>query len=116
MSLLADYFSQHKYTRVTAEKEFINNAPHFYEISNYYGPKVGEVKFQNGPIGEVGVNGVMDENLLAILIDRLRHFQDSPYACRENAIALTHLQEAMLWTKARTGARELRNVEGTNSV
>src|SRR5712692_2814101 len=48
------------------------------------------VLFQNGPIKEAGVNGVTQEALLAIVIDRLRSFQAGPYSSRENAIALTH--------------------------
>ena len=43
------------------------------------------VLFQNGPINEVGVNGVTHEALLAILADRLRGFQAGRYACAENA-------------------------------
>ena len=48
------------------------------------------ISFQNGPIGEVGVNGITNEALLAILIDRLEGFQSSKYACEENETALTH--------------------------
>lgn len=38
------------------------------------------ILFQNGPIKEVGVNGYTHEALLAILIDRMEHFQAGPYA------------------------------------
>lgn len=72
------------------------------------------VLFQNGAIKEVGVNGVTQEALLAILIDRLRAFQAGPYACRENAIALNHLEQALHSLHARTRAREARGVEGTH--
>jgi hypothetical protein len=37
-----------------------------------------------------------------------------PYACRENAIALTHIEEALMWLQRRTVARIKRGVEGTN--
>lgn len=73
------------------------------------------VLFQNGPIKEVGVNGVTHEVLLAILIDRLEGHQRSQYACRENAIALTKLQEALHWLHHRTRNRESRGVEGTHT-
>lgn len=76
---------------------------------------VSTVLFQNGPIGEVGVNGVTHEALLAILVDRLRSFQAGPYACRENALALTKLEEAQHWLHTRTRARLARGVEGTHS-
>jgi hypothetical protein len=72
------------------------------------------VKFQNGPIKEFGVNGITQEALLAIGIDRLRSFQAGPFSCRENAIALTHIEEALMWLQRRTVARIKRGVEGTN--
>ena len=72
------------------------------------------VLFQNGPIPQNGTNGVTQEALLAIIIDRLHCFQAGPYACRENAIALTHLEDAMHWLHHRTRARLARGVEGTH--
>ncbi|ODT86711.1 MAG: hypothetical protein ABS78_15575 [Phenylobacterium sp. SCN 70-31] len=72
--------------------------------------------FQNGPIGEVGVNGLTHEALLAILVDRLRAFQAGPFSCRENALALTKLEEAQQWLGARTRARMVRGVEGTHAA
>lgn len=71
------------------------------------------ILFQNGPILEVGVNGVTQEVLLAILIDRLQGFQKGPYSTKANACALTHLEEAMHWLHARTLERMQRGVEGT---
>ena len=73
-----------------------------------------KVLFQNGPIKEVGVNGVTQEALLTIVIDRLRSFQSGPYACRENAIALTKLEEALMWLQRRTMDRIRRGVEGSH--
>jgi hypothetical protein len=72
------------------------------------------ILFQNGPINESGVNGITQEALLAIVIDRLRSFQAGPFSCRENAIALTHCEEALMWLQRRTVARIKRGVEGTN--
>lgn len=72
-----------------------------------------ELNFQNGPILEAGVNGISQEALLAIVEDRLQCFQAGPYACRENAIALTKIQEAMMWLLKRTRDRMARGVEGT---
>jgi hypothetical protein len=92
------------------------NASHEYSIG--VGSKGTDVMlyFQNGPIGEVGVNGLTNEVLLAIVIDRLEGFQSSKWSCRENAIALTKLQEAAHWLEHRTKARAARGVEGTHSV
>jgi hypothetical protein len=72
------------------------------------------ILFQNGPINEVGVNGVTHEALLEIVADRLRAFQAGPYACRENALALTKLEEAQHWLQSRTKGRMARGVEGTH--
>jgi hypothetical protein len=73
------------------------------------------VRFQNGPIQEVGVNGISNEALLAIVEDRLMGFQSGQYACRENALALTKIQEAMMWLQKRTRDRVARGVEGTSA-
>lgn len=90
------------------------NANHSYEI---YAPHVLQyVRFQNGPIAEVGVNGVTHEALLAIIADRLRSFQSGPYACKENEMALIKIEEAMHWLHSRTLARMYRGVEGTHTV
>jgi len=73
-----------------------------------------EILFQNGPINEFGVNGLTHEVLLAIVVDRLQCFQKGPYACRENALALTKTEEALMWLQKRTRDRMSRNVEGTH--
>lgn len=78
--------------------------------------KHSTILFQNGPIGETGINGVTHEALLAIVADRLRSFQAGPYACRENALALTKIEEAQHWMHHRTLARMQRGVEGTHTV
>ena len=72
------------------------------------------IVFQNGPINQVGVNGVTHEALLAILIHRLRCFQAGPYACAENACALTQLEAAQESLHSRTRACMARGVEGTH--
>lgn len=106
-------------------------ANHRYEVSGFdlsknpaavdptYGQYAAtsiEIIFQNGPINEAGVNGLTQEVLLAIVVDRLRSFQAGPYACRENALALTKIEEAQHWLHARTQTRMARGVEGTHKV
>jgi hypothetical protein len=75
-----------------------------------------EILFQNGPIPENGVNGLTHEVLLAIVADRLRSFQKGPYACKANACAITHIEEAQHWLQQRTIERMRRGVEGTHAV
>lgn len=78
------------------------------------GDKTGiAFRFQNGPIKEVGINGVSNEALLAIVIDRLTDFQAGPYACDENEDALVHCVCALDSLKNRTRNRTERGVEGT---
>ena len=74
------------------------------------------ILFQNGPIPENGTNGITHEVLLAIVADRLRSFQAGPYKCKENACALTHIEEAQHWLQQRTIARMRRGVEGTHAA
>jgi len=73
------------------------------------------IAFQNGPIQESGVNGISNEALLAIVEDRLLGFQSGPFSCKENAVALTKLQESLMWLQKRTRDRIARGVEGTNT-
>lgn len=101
----------------TVDEPGCGGAHHEYFICVPNGdPGDVRVKFQNGPIKENGVNGVTHEALLAVIIDRLECFQAGPYKCRENALALTKLEEAMHWLKHRTEARLARGVEGTNTI
>lgn len=89
--------------------------PVMYTIRIPHGPDVN-LNFQNGPIGEVGVNGITNEALLAIVLDRLSYYQSGQYKCRENALAITKIEEALLWLHSRTLERLQRGVEGTHIV
>jgi hypothetical protein len=71
------------------------------------------LKFHHGDPKEVGVRGLTNESVLAVLIDRMVCFQTSDMRCRENAIALTHLEEAMMWLQKRTRQRIASGIEGT---
>jgi len=76
--------------------------------------ELAKVSFQKGFVKESGVNGCHQEDLIAIVIDRLQHFQKGDYSCRENALAITKLEEAMMWLNKRTQDRKNRGVEGTS--
>jgi len=96
----------------------VGGAHHQYRISGVQGPldhhpiPTIDLRFQNGAVDEVGANGITNESLLAIVIDRLQGFQSGPFKCRENALALTKLEEAMHWLHHRTRERASRGVEG----
>lgn len=72
------------------------------------------VQMQEGPRNSPdAIHGVLDTDLLEIVRDRLTAFQAGPYACRENACALTHIEEALLWMNKRAEDRITRGVLGT---
>lgn len=88
-------------------------AHHHYAVDCDGSENGCDIHFQNGPIGDNGVNGLTQEVLLAIVADRLRSFQKGPYSSKANACALTHVEEAMQWLHSRTLERMRRGVEGT---
>lgn len=113
-----------KYTTVLVEEAFNYNAPHRFMVVDAgeykdLGDKtrvMTDIHFQEGPIKECGVNGVCNEDLINMVLCRLEHFQKSEFKCRENALAITALEESLLWLRKRTMARENRGVEGTHEV
>lgn len=111
-----------RYTEVhVMDEPGAGGACHHYRIGEVDetqnpGLLLGDIHFQNGPIKENGVNGVHQEDLLAIVIDRLKSFQNGSHSCRENALAITKIEEAMHWLNHRTKDRQDRGVEGTSSA
>jgi hypothetical protein len=77
---------------------------------------LGSVKFQTGPLKEVGTNGVFVEDLLAIAEHRLLCYQQTEYACPENTTAIRGLRSAQHALKARTEHRTAAGTEGTAQV
>lgn len=72
-----------------------------------------KIKVQDGVIPEVGVNGIQVTNILEY-INELYKSLNSEYPCRENALTITKIEEAIHWQEARTRDRIKRNVEGKN--
>lgn len=70
------------------------------------------IKFQAGPLPD-GVNGCSIEDVIDVLVARLEGFQKGNFRCRENALAITKLEEAKLWLLERTKKRQTQGVEGT---
>jgi hypothetical protein len=71
--------------------------------------------FHEGPLQEVGEeNGIFIEDLLHAAAERLRAHNQTEFRCRENSLAITHIEEALNWLTARTLRREAAGVEGTS--
>ncbi len=54
------------------------------------------------------------ETVIDAVVKRIESYQQSKFRCRENAIALTHLETALLWLGSRTARREAAGTEGTH--
>jgi hypothetical protein len=70
---------------------------------------------QNGPIKENGVNGCQVDTVIAaakVMLEGL----NKQFPCRENACAITKLDEALHWLQARKRDREAREVEGLSKA
>lgn len=94
---------------------------HLYELEQF---ELGEsqlVQFINKvPSKEPGElitvdNGTTNEEVLEMLIDRMQYLI-SKVPSRESALALTKLEEALLWLNKRTANRKARGVEGTSNL
>jgi len=77
------------------------------------------IDWQDGPLGRGAErkepNGAFVETVIDAARQRIQFYQDSKFNCRENAIAITKLEEALLWLNKRTADREKRQVEGTHT-
>lgn len=119
MTKLSTIQKREKLNNVYAVDEKGNGgANHQYPISSVEEPSTifSLIEFQNGARGEKGsTHGVIDTDLLEIVRHRLQCFQNGPFNSRENAVALTHIEEALMWLNRRVEDRIERNVLGTNN-
>ncbi len=98
---------------ITPEGEQALESGHFYDVLS--GGLITPIQFQLGPVKEVGVNGVTNEALLAIVLHRLRVLNEK-FPCRENSQAITNIEQGQMWLEQRTRNRQKRGVEGYNLV
>ncbi len=79
-----------------------------------------DIRWQDGPLGRgpsrLAPNGAFVEGVIAAALGRLEHYQSTEFRCRENALAITKLEEALHWCGHRTAARETAGIEGTHEV
>jgi hypothetical protein len=93
---------------------------HRYELANFENRDANGQQIQfiekvpsssgNGVLQTVN-DGTTNEELIEVLINRLQYL-NGKFPCRENSIALTKLDEALLWLNKRTSDRIKRNVGG----
>lgn len=76
-----------------------------YALNDLEGDGCQTVKFVSKEYG----SGTTNEEVLSMLIDRVSHLQ-SGLPCKENAMAITKLEEALLWLNSRTADRRARGV------
>jgi len=89
----------------------VNEPGAFIEIDH----KANSIKFvmQNGPIKENGLNGCQVDTIIEaskLILEGLNR----KFPCRENSIAITKLEETLMWLIKRAENRENRGVEGYN--
>lgn len=60
-------------------------------------------------------NGTTLEEMLRVTIERLQDL-NARFSCRENSIAITKMQEALMWLNKRTEDRVARGVEGKHEA
>lgn len=96
-------------TDITAPQDAKDGSPHKVD-EDYI-----KIRFQTGPIGTVGKNGTQIEDVVEILLNRLRGFQHGQFRCRENALAITNLEQAQMWLERRTKLRQQQGVEGMDA-
>lgn len=92
---------------------------HKYELSNFESLAGQVLQFiekepsSNGDLKTIN-DGTTNEEVLKMLIDRIQYLQQI-VPCRENAIAITNLEQALMWLEKRTSDRKARKVEGTSN-
>lgn len=77
------------------------------------------IEWQNGPlVGPDGhrrePNGAFVETVLAAALQRLEHYQASPFACQENEDAIEYVRLALGVLDERTQRRTQGGIEGTH--
>lgn len=78
------------------------------------------IDWQDGPLREQGTdepaapNGAFVETVIAAALQRIEHYNEGQFRCRENSLAITKLEEALHWLNARTARRVAAGTEGTH--
>jgi hypothetical protein len=110
--------TDHNGVAVTAETAMVDGQMmygHKYRVSGFLSKPPVEVLFQCGAVKVNGANGLTNEALLAILINRTEVLEGM-FPCVQNRMAIKHMQDALELFEARTRERLNRGVEGQNKA
>jgi len=72
-----------------------------------------EIRWQSGTVPAEGVNGHQPQEVLELVAERLRELNET-VPSRETSLAITNVEQAILWLDERTRDRVARGVEGTH--
>ena len=87
---------------------------HQYQLASFEGSTPQTIQFIEKTVEGTVHDGTTNEEVLAVLIDRLNYLQ-AKMPCRENALVITKLEEALLWLNHRTNQRKARGVDGSQT-
>jgi len=114
MKSIATY-SPHNVAAIDKRDPDAGGASHKYAVAGMGREPLLVVQFQHGPRTDPkAVEGVMDDDLLAMVADRLKCFQIGPFPSPHNAEALHHIKAARAALAVRVADRMARGVLGTN--
>lgn len=100
---------------VVAQESMVSNLKRFVEIENKEDikgvPAIVKFSIQSDPVSEVGENGCQVSEILEFSKELIKSL-NAVFPCRENALSITKIEEAIHWQEHRTKNRQQRNVEG----
>jgi len=94
---------------------------HTYDLPTFLGKDpTYRMTFYRMALDGTKTDGVTNEEIIRVLIHRIKYLNEEwlggKFKCRENSLAITKLEEALMWLEKRTADREERNVEGTHNL
>lgn len=107
MSTPAEYNTLKEFQELTANK----SAPDDFTTLQIDGEDIVNIKWQSGGTASTEKNGAFIEDILAVAYGQLKAYNTS-FPSRENSLALTKIEEAVLWLAQRKSEREHRGVYG----
>lgn len=110
---MIDAFTE-EYLKIFAGPDGAGSAPHYYKVSTSGADgkptwAVCQIALQEGHPKD-GVNGIGVQSLLLVVLDFLQKANAGEFRCRETAVTITKIEEALQWNKQRELDRKQRGV------